>query len=258
MRRLAIAIALSLAISFPAVPQTSQSALPTPDQAAALVVSQSAAALGNLPGDLTATGTVHVVAGSLVEDGTIHILARGAGQSAEICSTPSALRQSLYSNGALYLIQASVSSKASYERAAVGHAADFPLQLLANALGSPDYAFQTVGVEQVNGSAALHVRVWNTYNSIPGLQPVAPFSLQDLWIDQASHLLLRLSYVERFGGGSAPAIPMEVTYSAYKNVSGVMFPFSIQKSRDGTPWQTITIQQVSLNTGLTSAAFTVQ
>jgi hypothetical protein len=258
MKRLAVSLALSLAITFPALPQTAQSPLPTPDVAAAQAVSQSAAALGSLPTDLTATGSVHVVAGSLVEDGTIQILARGTSQSAENCSTPSAQRQALYSNGRLVLVEGSIASKASYERAAVGHAADFPLQLLANALTSPDYSFQTVGVDQVSGRAALHIRFWNTYNSIPGLQPVAPFSLQDLWIDQTSHFPLQLAYVERVAGGYAPSIPMEVTYSGYQNVSGVMFPFSIQKSRDGTPWQTITIQRVSLNNGLTDANFTAQ
>jgi hypothetical protein len=235
-----------------------QQALPTPDTAAALTVGQSMSALGTLPTDLTATGTIHVVAGSLVEDGSVQILGRGTGQSAETCSTPSGQRQALYSNGRLYLVQGSSPSKASYERAAIGHAADFPLQLLASALSNPDSAFQTVGIEQLGDRAALHLRMWNTYNSIPGLQDIALFSLQDLWIDQTSRLLVKLAYLERAGGGDAPSIPMEITYSAYQNVSGVMFPFSIQKSRNGTPWQTITIQHVSLNTGLTDAAFTVQ
>jgi hypothetical protein len=38
----------------------------------------------------------------------------------------------------------------------------------------------------------------------------------------------------------------------------VLYPFQINKSYNGTPWEAITIQSVSFNTGLTTAQFQVE
>jgi hypothetical protein len=56
----------------------------------------------------------------------------------------------------------------------------------------------------------------------------------------------------------APRIPIEVFFSDYRNVGGVLYPFSIRKSLNGTPWTTIAIAQVQVNTGLKASDFVLQ
>jgi hypothetical protein len=87
---------------------------------------------------------------------------------------------------------------------------------------------------------------------------LASFSTTDFWLDPSSGLPLKIAYSRRAGGGAVPAIPVAVSFSNYTNVNGVLYPFQINKSFNGTPWQTITIQSVSFNTGLTAAQFQVE
>jgi hypothetical protein len=44
----------------------------------------------------------------------------------------------------------------------------------------------------------------------------------------------------------------------YQNLGGLLYPFSIQKSLNGSPWINITISNVTFNTGLTGANFVLQ
>jgi len=119
-------------------------------------------------------------------------------------------------------------------------------------------AFLYVGPETLNGASVQHIQVWNTFASKPHLQQLAAFSVKDIWFDTSSGLPVKIAYSRRAGGGSVPGIPVEVFFSNYTNVSGVLYPFQINKSYNGTPWQTITIQSVSFNTGLTDAQFQVE
>jgi hypothetical protein len=68
----------------------------------------------------------------------------------------------------------------------------------------------------------------------------------------------KISYTQRDAGGASPGIAVAGIFSDYRIINGVLYPFSIQKSFNGTPSATITIQTVTLNTGLTDANFPVQ
>jgi hypothetical protein len=144
------------------------------------------------------------------------------------------------------------------ELALTSQSPDFPLPFLAAALSSPDMTFQFVGQESLNGRVVNHVRFWNTFASNSSLQSLADFTAVDLWVDAATGLPARLSYLRRAAGGAAPRIPVDVYYSNYQNLGGVLYPFLIQKSLNGTPWTTITISSVAFNVGLTDSNFPVQ
>src|SRR5262249_47706323 len=68
-----------------------------PEAIAALVASVKA--MGPLPADSTATGTLDIVEGSTAQSGTIQILTRGATQTAETITLGNAQRAVTYSNG---------------------------------------------------------------------------------------------------------------------------------------------------------------
>jgi hypothetical protein len=227
--------------------------------AAQTAVQGSVAAMAaTIPSDSQASGTVQIIAGSETETGTIQILTRGFSQTSEQISTASGSRAIVSSQGLASETANGTLQALPMELAVTSQSPDFPLPLLGAALNNPDEAFQFIGQETLNGRAANHVRFWDTFASNPGLQSLAAFTTTDVWIDPASRLPLRISYIRRNGGGSAPRVPVDVYYSNYQNLGGVLYPFSIQKSLNGTSWTTITISSATFNVGLTDSNFPVQ
>jgi hypothetical protein len=251
---------LLLGVSFAAAPLFPQTAPPTTasDPQALAILQQAVIAMGKaVPSDSTASGTITTVAGSLKEEGTIVILTRGTDETSEQIETTHGSTV-IYSKGRASATIGSVNTLLPMERAVTSQCPDFPLPFLAGALNNPDTAYKYVGLETLNGATVQHVQFWNSFTSIPKLQPLAHFSVKDVWIDAGSGLPLKVSYVRHDAGGSTPGIAMEASYSDYRNLGGVLYPFSIQQSFNGTPWATIAIQSVTMNTGLTDSNFPVQ
>lgn len=229
------------------------------DAQAISIVRQAVAAMAAMPpSNSTATGTVTVVEGSRSQTGTVQIQTLGTGQTAETLTLPDGTRQVLYSNGAAKEVYGSRSTTVPLQAVLTDQCPDFPLPLLLSALANADEGFRYIGAESLKGVAVQHLEFWNSFASKPHLQDLAPFSLRELWVDSASGLPVKLGYSRRASGGMAPAFRVEVLFSNYTKVDGVLYPFEINKSMNGTHWQTITIQNVSFNTGLTVAQFPVQ
>jgi len=233
---------------------------PPPRDPQALIVLQHAfAAMGaTVPSDSVATGNITLVAGSKTESGTIHILTRGLDQTAEQIETPSGTRAVVYSRGRASEIEGASAKRPWLELVVTSQSPNFPLPLIAGALSNPDIALQYLGQETLDGLAVHHIRFWSAFSSSPKLQYLAEFSVKDLWVNASSGLPYRLQYNRRAARGSAPRIPIGVTFSDYRRVGSVVYPFLIQKSLNGTPWTTITIQNVSFNTGLSDTDFPIQ
>lgn len=239
----------------PAVAQTS----PTRDPQTVLLFQKSVAAMGGAaPSDSTATGTITLVAGSLKDSGTITILTRGLNETAEkLQMSQEGYRAVIYSSWQANRVTGTTSTPLHLELAATSQCPDFPLPLLVEALNDSDFSLQYIGSETIDRQSAYHIRFWDTFASNKQLQGLAEFTRRDIWLSAASALPLRLSYQRRKAAGSTPRIPMQVDYGNYGNVGGVLYPFLIKKSKDGTPWIAITIQRVQLDTGLTDADFPV-
>jgi hypothetical protein len=232
---------------------------PPPDTSPAAIIQNSVAAMAAIPpSDSQAVGSIQIVAGSETDSGTIQILTRGFSQTSERVTTSNTSRAVVYSQGLASETDNGTLQPLPTELALTTQSTDFPLPFLVAALNNPDMTFQFIGQETLIDRTVNHVRFWNTFASNSSLQPLAAFTTVDLWADAASGLPAKLSYVRRAAGGSAPRIPVETYYSDYRNVGGVLYPFLIQRSFDGTPWETITIQNVSLNVGLTDSSFPVQ
>jgi outer membrane lipoprotein-sorting protein len=229
---------------------------PTRDPQAVSVLQQAFAALGNkLPADSVATGTVTIVEGSSKDDGTIRIATRSHDQSVEDITLPNDHRVVVYSRLAATETRGGKTKTASLELSLSSQTPDFPLPLVEWALNSPDASATYVGLESVNGESLHHIRIWNALASKPALQSVSEFSIRDIWIDPVKFLPREISYFRREGGGYAPRFQVEVFFSDYHEVSGIFYPFLIQKNFNGTPWTTITVSSVKLNTGLTDTDF---
>jgi hypothetical protein len=232
---------------------------PERDPRALAILQQSLTAMGGaVPADSVARGTVVLVEGSTTENGTVLILSRGTHQTLETLQLPSGHRSIIYSSGRAREIRGSSSRVLHLERAVTSECPDFPLALIAASLQHPETGLQYVGQEELDGTQVHHLRIWSTFPSQPELGHLEEFSSKDLWVDAASGLARKLSYERREALGAAPRIPVGVTYSGYRNVGGVLYPFLIHKSFNGTPWAEITIQNVAFNTGLSDADFPVQ
>lgn len=229
---------------------------PARDQQAVVVLQQSFAAMGRtLPTDSVATGTITLVEGSRTEEGTIRITSRSHDQSLEDITTPTDHRVIVYSRLAAAETKAGKTKAASLELSLNSQTPDFPLPLVAWALASPDAAVSYVGLEQVNGESVHHIRVWNSFATRPEFRSLAEFSVRDIWIDGARFLPRKIAYHRREAGGAVPRIPVETFFEDYKSIGGVSYPFLIKKNLNGTPWATITISTVTLNTGLSDTDF---
>jgi hypothetical protein len=239
--------------------QSTQTATPPQrDQQAVAVLQQSFAAMGGaLPADSVATGTVTLVEGSSTTEGTIRVATRGPDQSLEDITLPDDRRTVVYSRLAAAETRAGITKAARLELAASSQTPDFPLPLIAWALTSPDASTSYVGLEQVNGESVHHIRIWNAFASNTALKSLAEFSIRDIWIDSTKFLPRKIAYLRRTAGGAVPRIPVAVSFTDFQSVSGVLYPFLIQKNFNGTPWLTITISSVKLNTGLTDTDFPV-
>jgi outer membrane lipoprotein-sorting protein len=229
------------------------------DPRALAVLEESLVAMGRaVPSDSSATGIVTIVEGSTSDSGTIQILTRGSNQTAETINLSNGRRAVIYSNGEAREVHGTQSTVAVMELSVTDQCPDFPLPLLLSALKDLDEAFEYVGQDSLDGVSVQHVRVWDTFASDPRLQKLASFSAKDIWFDSRSGLPVKLAYSRRAGQGAVPSFAVEVFFSNYTSAGGVLYPFEVKKSYNGTPWETITIQSVTFNTGLTDAQFQVE
>jgi hypothetical protein len=251
-------IAVCRAQSPPQSPPATQAATPVRDAQAIAALQQAFAAMGGtLPSDSVATGTVTIVEGSRTESGTIRILTRSVDQTIEDIQTPNDRRTVIYSRTKAAETVGGTTKLLRLESSAAKVSPVFPLTIVAWALTSPDAATSYIGQETLNGESLLHIRLWNTFTSPNALGPpgLAPFTARDLWIDAKTGLPRVLAFEWRDAGGSAPRIPVKIEYADYRNINGVIYPFQIHKILNGTPWTTITITNVRVNTGLADTDF---
>jgi len=238
--------------------QQSASVVTRDPQATALLQSAVHSMGGNVPTDSVATGNVVVVAGSLTTSGTIRILTRGTDQTSEQFSLSQSTDTTVYSRGAANATTYGKTESLSLERTASCQSAVFPLPFLAAALTNSDEAIQYIGLETLGQAQVRHIHTWNTYNSNPSLQFLSDFTITDIWLDASTNLPLTISFTRRDGSGAQPKIPIAFSYSDFQSANGVLYPYQIQESVNGTHWATITIQSVALNTGLIDADFPVR
>ena len=257
VQRLILFPACILVCVFSAYPQQSSTA-PTKDAQAISILQQSVNTMaGTIPSDSIASGNLQIIAGSQTTQGTIRILTRGFTQSLVQLATFAVAKTDIYSNGQANELVADTVSVLPMELVVTSQAPEFPVPLFTALLNDPDTSFKYVALEVSNGASLHHIQTWDSYTSQPALQTLSNFSTRDIWIDAVTQLPQRISYQQNPAHG-APSVAMDVIYSNYQAFSGVLYPCLLQKSMNGTPWSTATIQNVSFNNGLSNSDFPTQ
>jgi hypothetical protein len=84
---------------------------------------------------------------------------------------------------------------------------------------------------------------------------LARLSATDVYLDSSSYLPVALGFSVHPDNNLLISIPVEVDYSNYQIFEGVRIPFHIQKFLNGSLFLDLTIQNVVLNSGLATSAF---
>jgi hypothetical protein len=238
--------------------QTSTQTLVRDPQALALLQGAATAMGSPQPTDSVASGSITTVAGSTTDSGTVRILTKGTSETAVEAQMASGSNWSIiYANGEANRVDSTGNVALPLEQVASSQSTYFLLPVISGVLANSDACYQYIGLETLNGASAQHIRVWNSFNSTASMQFLSSFTNLDLWVDPTSGLPTQVSFVSRSGGGSAPKIPITVSYSNYQSVNGVLYPHQIQQTVNGTLWATVTIQSVIFNSGLSDSNFPV-
>lgn len=227
---------------------------PAKDPLAASLLQQAVRAMGgSVPNDAVSLGTITITAGGATESGQFKCLQRGTNQAVEEVETREGRKQTRYSKGVGAQSDGLETKTSSGELGVSSRPACSPLSLIAEALSDADISIQYVARETLEGRDAHHIRFWRVYTN-PRLKHLSEYSTRDIWLDGTTGLPLKVSYWISEAVG-APRIAVEFAYSDYANSGGVLFPRTIHKKFNGTPYATILIHTVNVNSGVSEAAF---
>ena len=247
----------SLLIGSPPSRQSLPAPTATRDSQAVTLVQNALRAMGStVPTDSVATGNVTIVAGFETSSGTIRILTRSTYQTSEQITLSQATQTIVYSEGYASERDGDTTTSLSMERSLTSRSLSFPLPFLASILEDSTQTLQYVGLEKTDQAALQHIRLRATFSLQPKLQALADATTTDIWLDSATGLPQRISYLRRDQtGGPYPAVPVDYYFSEFRTVSGVLYPFHINISLNGTPWTDISITNVQFAVGLSDIDF---
>ena len=255
-RKYAFSVLLLLVATTSYVPAFAQGA---GDPNPRAILEQSASAMGGqAPADSEAKGTIEITLGSTTDAGDLRVTTRALEQTKEEIIIPGKSKVTTYSGGHASTRQGETARRLHRELAVTCQSSNFPLVLINSILADSDSEYEYLGLENLDGSQAHHVRVRDTYLSEPGLRDLAEFDVTDLWIDAGTSLPLKAAYDHAGGGGSAPRIPVEVFYRDYRRVTDILYPFALKKTYNGSDWQVVTIGAVRFGVGLTDNDFSLE
>lgn len=225
------------------------------------IATRSLAAMGNTtPQSSTAAGVITLYAGGEESRGTLRILTRGLRQYRIETTLPTKTEVLTVSRARGNLKEGDQTTRLFGQNAVNDFCPYFPLVGILAGIPSSDIAVEYLGLE-ADGSVSLHhLRLWNTFasNTDVAEADLGRYTVTEVWIDAASLLPARLSYSIYSKDAPNEPIPVEITFAAYKNFGGILYPTQIRQDLNGTPYAVIEIRDVALNTGLTDQAFSLK
>jgi hypothetical protein len=241
-----------------------QAAVSAP-QATALLQQALAALSGGHPiSDVTLTGTAQYIAGSDEESGTAVLKAIAAGASSLSLNLSSGTRSEIQ-NCSTMPPSGAWSGPDGVSHAIVDHNLHtvpswfFPIFTVAQELSVSGYVAIYVGQETRKGQTVQHVSVSQPVAS--SYDPTALFqhlSQVEIYLDSGTLLPSAISYNVHPDDNGLLDLPIEVQFTDYRTVNGSQIPFHIQKFMNNTLLLDVQAESVTLNTGLSAAAFSIQ
>ena len=260
--RLVLSVSLAFFLSLSLAAQ--QTATSSPQ--ALLLLQRSAAALsgGQTLTDVTLSGTAHRIAGSDDDTGTAVLKALASGASRMDLTLSSGQRSEIRTLSASTPAGAwsgpdGISHEMAFHNLLAGSSWFFPTFPVAKGLSPTGYAAY-VGREAHNGLAIEHLSVSQIFpvSANSGGTSFQHLSQVDFFLDSTTLLPLSISFNTHPDDNALLDIPIEVRFSDYRYVNGAQVPFHIQKYLNNGLTLDFQAQSVTLNSGLSASAFSVQ
>jgi hypothetical protein len=133
----------------------------------------------------------------------------------------------------------------------------FPALSILSQLSNPNLTATYIGQETRNGVGVYHLRLSIQSPADPsGL--LQQLSAEDVYLSGSTYLPVALVFQTHPDNDALTNILVEVDFSNYQSINGVLIPFGVQKSINGSMFLDITIQSAVLDSGLAQSSFTAQ
>jgi hypothetical protein len=122
------------------------------------------------------------------------------------------------------------------------------------------YGAEYVGTETIRGESVDHVRFW--FESGRGPQSSRDFikklSTVDAYLDSSTGVPAVFVFQLHPEDDASINVPIEIRFSDYRSVNGVLSPFRLQRFQNGNVMFDISVATVAINSGLSDSLFTAQ
>jgi hypothetical protein len=236
---------------------------PQSDPQAVSFASQSIAALtgGSTISDVTLTGSVTWSGGAAPETGTAILLASGTGESRMSLTLPSGTRTEIRdaSTGVAqgqWTAQSGTSGLFASQNCATDAVWFFPA--LGSLAAGSNVVLTYVGQETRNGTVVQHIESYIYQAGPPGVTASQQrLSTMDYYLDATTHLPVAITFNAHPDDTAGTNLYVEVDFSNYRVLNGIVVPMHIQRSLQGNLLVDISISGASFNTGLPLSDFAI-
>lgn len=266
MRLRSLVLASCVLFTSASVSAQQQPAPTSQAQAVALAANAlSALSGGTQISDVTLTGTGTRTAGSDVESGNATLKALGPYQSRLDLVVSGGTRSDIFNLSSSSAPQGfwigtdGIVHPTADHNTMAGAVWFFPALSALSQVSDSNFVVTYVGQETRQGASVQHLRFILQSPTAPasGNQMLAQLSATDVYLDSSSFLPVALAFNAHPDNNALIDIAVEVDFSNYQAVQGAQIPFRIQKYVNGTLFLDLTIQNATVNSGLTSSAFSV-
>lgn len=259
MARFVVSAPLVLLLASLAFAQTPQS-----NPQAVSFASQSIAALtrGTTIRDVTLTVSSATWSGGMdPETGTATLLASGTAESRMNLVSSEGTRTEIRdaSTGVpegQWIAESGVSGLFAPQNCATDAVWFFPA--LGSLAAGPGVVLSYVGQETRNGATVQHLQSYVYQPNPNGTNPSPQqLSAMDFYLDATSFLPVAIVFSAHPDNAASTNMPVEVDFSNYQALNGILVPTRIQKYLQGNVLVDITISGASFNTGLPLSDFAI-
>ena len=257
LKQLALPFCLLL-IPFTAYSQ--QAAIQNPQAVAFAAQAMAALSPTTQVSDITLTGTATRTLGSDIENGTITLQALGNPDSrldiVETSGTRSEIRNSSTSvpQGS-WITPDGVSHAMAYHNMLTDAAWFVPQLTVLSQLSNPSLVVSFVGQETRAGATVQHLHFAYQSASPDPTGFFQALSAEEVYLDAKTFLPVAITFNAHPDNDASVNISIEIDFSAYQSVNGVLVPFQIQKLINNGLVLELTITSAKINQGLTAADF---
>lgn len=137
----------------------------------------------------------------------------------------------------------------------------FPVFVLAGALNDPAVTVTYIGQETRNGETVQHLKFWHVLRGESGsadsLAQFHALSTADVYLNATSSLPVELDFNIHPDRSATVDIPIEIQYSGYQKMSGILLPTHIQKRINHSLFLDLNVTGATINTSLSPSDFAI-